>query len=721
MAKNEKEKKPISKKKRRKIVKIIISLVIITALVVCGIIFIPRFFNANNDSESTLQKRTATVFKGDVIKTIGSSAPLESSETLVYKPDISGEIVDILVEEGDLVKSGDTIMTIDTSNTDESIESLNSQIENKADQIADKEDMIDDKYKAIKDRQDDIEDKKDDISDLQDEISSIEDEITENESSRSNLNIYAPINGTIFNVNVSVGDNVTGNTSFATITNTKSYRVELPFTAKILDEEIKDIKIFYKNNRLDSEIVSIAGYTYKDKLGNEMVDVLISFTTDIALPEKDVVEGIIYLEFLSYHSTSDKTPYYADTQAIKTDIPGEILELYLSEKQSVNKGDLIAVIDGESIDNTENSLNKQIESLEKQIASTLDVIETYYENIDSYYEDISDLNDEISDFMEDIADLEAAIEEEKQGYEEAVISADFDGIVTNLKVSVADSVGPNTTLFTLVSLNNPSMVVAVDELDIDQLKIGQEAVVVIDALTATEETPVKAIVTKIAMQGNYQGGVSTFNVTVMLLDPVEGLKLTMNATATIYIDKSEDTLYIPIEAVTISGNRRFVYVQDLNATDIPTVADSAMDNTTVRIDANATGRQASGTRTPGGNINPENMTDEQKAALQERLSSMGMSMDDVQGQTATITTAVDDETTYYTGTRIVEVTTGIYNELYIEILEGLQAGDVVVLPPLYSSTSSETTAAKSSGMLIPGISGTGTGGGQRPTGGFGGN
>ncbi|MDX1359124.1 MAG: biotin/lipoyl-binding protein [Clostridia bacterium] len=721
MANKEKIKKPKSKKRKRKIIKLIISLSIAVALVVCGIIFIPRLLNGDEASGTTLQKRTATVIEGDVVKTIGSSAPLNTSESLIYKPESTGDVVELFVEDGDFVSEGDVLIILDTSNTDDSIKALESQIESKYDQIADKEDSVEAKYNAIEDRQDDISDKKEDIADLEDEISELEDEIADNEGNRSNLNIYAPIDGTIFDIKVESGDTVNTNTVFATITNTVSYEVELPFTAKILDEEIMDINVFYRNNKLESEIISIAEYTYKDKFGNEMVDVLIAFNTDIALPSNETVDAIIELEALSYRSTSDEKPYYADSEPISSAVSGEILELYLTEKQSISAGDLVAVIDGDSIDNVTESLNNQIESIEKQIETAIDTIETYYENIDSYYEDIADLNEDIADLMEDIADLEAEIEEEKEGYEKAQIKAEFDGIISGLSVAEGDSVNANTKLFTLVSMNNPSMVVSIDELDIAQLEIGQEAEVVIDALTDTETAPVTAIVTDIAMEGNYVGGVTTYDVTVKLLDPVDGLKLSMNATATIYIDKSENTLYIPIEAITLQGGRSFVYVQDASAAGEPIVNNPSKTDATAIEGQQAAGTARQGGMRPGGaNFNPDDMTEEQRAAMEERLASMGVSMDDMQNQASSASESVSDIADYYTGTRLVEVTTGIYNELYIEIIEGLEAGDVVVLPPLYQSDSTDSTEA-GSGFIMPGIGGGLAGGtGQRPAGGFGG-
>lgn len=734
MLKNKKEKKPKSKKRNRKIIKLVLSLVIIAALIVCGIIFIPDLINKDTDSKSTLQKRTATVIKGDVVKTIGSSSPLESSESVVYKPGQTGDILEILVEDGDLVSEGDIILIIDTTRTDETIETLESQIESKFEQINDKEDLIEDKNNAIEDRQEDIQGKRDDISELEADIAVLEEDIYDNEDSRADLNVYAPISGTIFDIEVNTGDNVTTNTVFATVTNTVSYEVELTFSSKILNEEIQSVYVYYKNNKLDTEIVSIADYTYKDRFGNEMVDVLLSFSTDISLPDRDVVEGFVHLEFLSYHSTSDVVPYFADTESITTEVSGEILELYLIEKQSVKQGDLVAVIAADSIEEKTNSINNQIEVVEEQITNINDAIETYYENIDTYYEDIIDFNEDITDLKDEITTIEEEIEEAKSEYEAANIIADFNGVVSELAVEVGDSVSANTRLFSLVRLESPSMVVSIDELDIAQVEIGQEAEVVIDALSDTEKTPVNAVVTKIAIEGNYQGGVTTYDVTLMLLDPVEGLKLSMNATATIYINKSEDTLYIPIEAVTIQSGKSFVYVQDISAAGTPIDnKNSTKNDDTAENNQTSAGKAAAGAQRPGGqksgNVDLENMTDEQIAAMKERLAANGMTLDDIAAQkeaaTESDSESISDIADYYTGAHLVEVTTGIYNELYIEILSGINAGDIVILPPLYTSDTSESKDTVNSALKIPGIgsglTGTGGAGTKRPAGGTGGN
>ena len=723
-----KKKTTVSSKKKRKIIRLSIILAIVIILVVGGILFIPKLLDANNDTGTTLQKRTAEVSEGDITKSIGASAPIVSSEKLSYKPESASEIVDILVEEGSYAAAGDIIMTLDTSSTDSNIQALEDEVDGKKSQIEDKQDLIEDKYISIDELREDITDKKEDISDLNADISDIKDQIDDNEATRAELIVTAPIDGTIFDINVSTGDTVSTSTVFATVTDPSSYEIEMSFSSDILEDSIQEVEVKYLNNTFEGEILSFAGYTYKDQFGNELIDVVISFTTDISLTKESDLTAKISVGTKEFRSVTEGIPYFADTENIISEVSGEILELFISEKQSVEQGDPIAILAGESIDNITDSLNSQIESLENQIDGLNDQIDTYYSNIDSYYEDIADLNEDITALNEDIAELEDEIETVKEGYEDANIKADFNGIVTEINVSVGDSVNTNTSLFTLVSMDNPNMVVAIDELDIAEITDDLEVSVIIDALPATEATPITAFVKSISLEGDYQGGVTTYDVTVTLAGDVEGFRLGMNATATIFTSKSENTLYIPIEAVTIQNGRSFVYVEDDSVVGAP-VSDiqsnvspdaEVMVGDTAGIEGEGTsgGSGGSGGR---GNVDPSTMTEEELAAFEARLAEKGMTLEDVQEQSDTAAEDASMDSTalldYYSGTRIVEVTTGIYNALYIEILDGLNAGDVVVLPPLYTSTDNDST--EESGMIgIPGIT-SGTGGGSgtgRPAG-----
>ena len=701
-----KDKTPVSRKRKRKVVRLAIVSFMIIALVAAGIVFLPDLIGAESDTGPTIVKNTAVVAVGDISRSLSASAPIVTSERKTYKPESAGEILEILLTDGEYAAAGETVMVLDMSSTDESILSLE-------DEIAQKNDTIDDKNSQIEDIMAEIGDRRESIIELLADIETINTEIDVNEALRSELSVVSTMEGTILDIKVDEGDYVSSGAVLATVTDLTSYEMEMTFPAAILDSEIESVKVVYLSNEFDAEIVSIAGYTYKNQSNTELVDVIVSFETDIIFEKTSGMSGRIVASGLSFNSTAEGIPYNQNTVNITAVVSGEVTEIYVIEKQSVKSGEIIALLEGGTIDSKTENLLMQIDSIESQIEGINEQISSYYENIESLGEDIDDIKS-------DIAEIEEEIEVVRASYEDAYIKADFSGIVTEMNVSVGDPVTTNTALFTLVSMDLTGMVLAIDELDISEVMEGLEASIVIDALRETEDKPVEGIVSKIALEGDSQGGVTTYDVSIALLGTPEGFRLGMNATATIYTSRSEDTLYLPIEAITVQNGRSFVYLVDDTVEGAP-VFEAQPSNVpdSGTIDDGLTGTVGTGGGGGRGSQDPSTMTDEELAAFEAKLADKGMTLDDYLAQqesdsTETENGTIEDSSSelndYYNGTRIVEVTTGIYNALYIEILSGLEAGDEVVLPPVYVSSS--TAAAPDSGIIgLPGIPGTGTGGG----------
>ena len=97
--------------------------------------------------------------------------------------------------------------------------------------------------------------------------------------------------------------------------------------------------------------------------------------------------------------------------------------------------------------------------------------------------------------------------------------------------------------------------ITVDELDINQLHVGQEADVAVDALNGQIVT---GIITDIGNTGSNNGGSSKFTVE-LTMDRVEGMLSGMNATAKLLIHKTEEVPVIPAAALALVGNKTVVY------------------------------------------------------------------------------------------------------------------------------------------------------------------
>jgi HlyD family secretion protein len=145
--------------------------------------------------------------------------------------------------------------------------------------------------------------------------------------------------------------------------------------------------------------------------------------------------------------------------------------------------------------------------------------------------------------------------------------APFDGTITNLPVREGETVvvgiqnSPGSTLMTLADMSTITAEVRVDETDIVNVALGQPAEVMIDAIP---DKTFKAQVTQIGDNAIVRStGVSTsqqtsatdeakdFKVVVTIQDAPQNLRPGLSATAKITTASRNNTLSIPIQALTV--------------------------------------------------------------------------------------------------------------------------------------------------------------------------
>ena len=102
-----------------------------------------------------------------------------------------------------------------------------------------------------------------------------------------------------------------------------------------------------------------------------------------------------------------------------------------------------------------------------------------------------------------------------------------------------------TTMAIIADMSQLKFTIYVDELDISQLKEGQEVQITCDALPQLKLT---GRVDNIGINGTSTNGVTNYPVKIVF-DYVEGMLPGMNVTADIIVDSAEDVLVIPSYAV----------------------------------------------------------------------------------------------------------------------------------------------------------------------------
>lgn len=139
--------------------------------------------------------------------------------------------------------------------------------------------------------------------------------------------------------------------------------------------------------------------------------------------------------------------------------------------------------------------------------------------------------------------------------------APCDGVVASVDVKEGDSVTDGTLLLTVVDTGaGMELSLSIDELDIPYVKPGQTVKIGVDAL---EDVTLTGVVDKIAPLGNTEKSVTTYEVFVKLTGETdERVKGGMNVSGEIVIDRAENALTIPTDALRKGEDGWYVVLGD---------------------------------------------------------------------------------------------------------------------------------------------------------------
>ena len=285
---------------------------------------------------------------------------------------------------------------------------------------------------------------------------------------------------------------------------------------------------------------------------------------------------------------------------LSPDVSGEIIELYVKEGDLIKAGQLLAKINPEiylsNYDRTVASLNTSQANLANSKAQ-LAQINSQFINAKSSYERNEKLHDQktISDAEYEtskanfevaqaqveageegvkaaafnVKNAEAGVKESKENLSKTSIYAPVDGTVSKLniekgeRVAGASQFGSGTEILRIANLLTMEVKVSVNENDIVRVKLHDTAFVEVDAY---QNRKFKGIVTEISTSANTVGvsadQVTNFDVKIrILLDSYKDLikpdkpndspfRPGMSATVDIQTKSVENVLTLPIQAVT---------------------------------------------------------------------------------------------------------------------------------------------------------------------------
>ena len=540
-------------------------------------------------------------------------------------------------------------------------------------------------------------------------------------SARNQTNVLAGADGTLTDLRVSIGDEVKAGDILAVLTNADldDEITDLEFDLWELDDTILDTGTGSKVTTVEAPAAGRVVAVYAN-VGDDALAVfrregaLAIISTDgrmkVELSDVDASAGVALNDKL----TVTGEDFTAEGTVIDLTRQGTSLTLTIQD-DSLPMGETVTVAtaDGVVLGTGTLEVNKPmavssyggtIESVRTEVGKTVKRADTLFKLTDS----------PITLTLENLRlQREAAnksLEEAKQQRENLIVVAPCDGTIATLNVSEGDEITDGTLIGSILEGEDMNLTIAVDELDVVEVAVGQKVKITVDALSDAE---MDGEVYKIAPVGSNSGGVTTYDVELTFDAAGSGVRSGMNATGEITVASADDTLYVPVEALMTIGNDTYLMVEDGSSqAAMPdfsgmTPPDNADFSGMTPPENMADGASDSGDST-GGNAAQQRGRGN-FAAQQTEQQSGNVFTKAVAAVKAWLYDGVQTDSQQVSGS-LVKVETGMQNDDYVEILSGVSEGDVV----LYTGSSSSSSSSNMMmGMMNMGGGNGGDRGGNR--------
>ncbi len=538
MRKN-KTNKPVKKRKMKK--KIIAAVCIVIALV---IIIVPTVIFRNKKADfkvSAAIVKSYEVVKGNVSTTISATGTLANAEAEPVKISEGIKIKKVYVKEGDAVTKGQELALIDKASAAQLILDIAENIDELSDELSDvdsSDDKTSEEYMKrliLKNR----------INDLKDEKKKL-------------MKIYktgkitAAVSGIIDTVNIS--DN-------ATVSEQNSENTSGTAMGSMLSSDVKGTSgitlLSYGESDNNAESLSkemnSTSVTLITNADMSALNVAVPKTGEA--PQTEIAETHFYTGKISWDSTGNfeagktytatiiltaKEGYAfaaADSYNILSDSEVCSKEVSLNKEIGVSKNELgIKVVYMTEAANkpTASPATPQPEKQSKSQQASENETKTVKETQQST------TGNKITDAVSSSSVLSSSTKSS-----ENITEGNSDSSIDISQVEI----------FTIAPSDSMVLSVSVDELDINSVACGQNAVITMDAF---ENKEFSGIINNVGTTATTSGGSSKYTVDI-ILNKEEGMLQGMSASAIININEANDVILIPSDAISERGGASFVY------------------------------------------------------------------------------------------------------------------------------------------------------------------
>ena len=463
--------------------RLIKKIAIIVGVIIAVIIVIRLILNAKKKQEETAEvmKNVSTVRIMNISSEISGSGTLKPKDSYTITSLVEGNVTNVFFDMGDKVIKDQLLLTIDSSTAYREIVNASSSVA----QARDTYNQAKYEYEKL-------------LSDY------------------DGRSYKSPYDGALRTFTVKAGDKLNNNTKIGSIVNDAFMTIKVPFAnndAKTISVgAVALLELQETGEYLSGIVKGIAEEAQVNDSGALVRYVTITCENPGGLTTNNTAIAVIgnyaSIEDASFELETDEEMTFTDGSGV------EVEKLLVSEGAIVKKGTPLFLITEETFNNVLTAKKKTYLTSEEALTKA-----------ENNYDDAID------------------------NYDEYFITAPIDGTVITKDAKVGDKIQKSSnsakTLATLYDLSELTFDMDIDELDISNIKEGQEVNVQADAFN---NRVFKGTITNVSLVAANSNGVTNYPVTVTITDIGELLP-GMNVDAYVILANVENAVAIPADAL----------------------------------------------------------------------------------------------------------------------------------------------------------------------------
>ena len=314
--------------------------------------------------------------------------------------------------------------------------------------------------------------------------------------------VRSPVAGTVYSLKVKVGDEVTSGQEVAVVQDASQMVLQLTFpsadAASFSVGQSAQITLDGTFEVLQGTITEVSGSDILSS-GNVLVR-NVTITTPNAGTLNTTQSATATVNGIS--STNSATFSYKEERTLTASTAGTVASIYVPEGGAVAEDGIVLELAGEDLEETIQNAYESLRSREISMRNAEETLANY------------------------------------------TITAPINGTVIQKDYQAGETVESGKDMCIIYDMSYLEMTINIDELDINQITVGQDVTVTADSVDGSFQ----GVVTRVSMVGATTGGTTTYPVTVQV-DEYGELRPGMNVNAEIVVEQASDAIAVPNAAI----------------------------------------------------------------------------------------------------------------------------------------------------------------------------